>query len=235
MLVRVGARVILFDEELRFGRAVGVSVAAAAGGTLPPTERALAASYGPARRATFVAGRVALRAALERAGLVTDDIGATPRGAPALEGGALGSISHKDDVAFGLASAGARVERALGVDVEKLEPLRVDIAPRILTERELVALERVPAPTRDRVVRVTFSVKEAIYKAIDPFVHRYVAFREVELGDVRAFATEGAMDVEVVQRLGSPSPRALAISAAYRVIELGEGVFVLSEARADAL
>ncbi|MBL0221008.1 MAG: 4-phosphopantetheinyl transferase family protein, partial [Myxococcales bacterium] len=46
----------------------------------------------------------------------------------------------------------------------------------ILTAREQETLE-----DRGRGATLRFSIKEAIYKAIDPFVRRYVAFTEVEL------------------------------------------------------
>jgi phosphopantetheine--protein transferase-like protein len=224
--------VILFDKELRFGRAVGVSVAQAADVRLPPAEEALAASFGPPRRATFVAGRVALRAALERSGLAAPLIGASPRGAPLLGPHALGSISHKHDVAVGLAAPRGAGDATIGVDVERLEPLRVDISRRILTELELEGLARSPEASRDRVVRVAFSMKEAIYKAIDPFVSRYVGFREVELPDVQVFGTARSVEVRVAQLLAPASPRALSIVAAYEIVTDADGELVLAEARA---
>ena len=64
----------------------------------------------------------------------------------------------------------------MGVDLELAVPSRRDIAARILTPRELAALT-----DRGRGATLRFSIKEAIYKAVDPFVRRYVAFTEVEL------------------------------------------------------
>ena len=64
----------------------------------------------------------------------------------------------------------------MGVDLERAAPSRQDIARWILTAREQETLE-----DRGRGATLRFSIKEAIYKAIDPFVRRYVAFTEVEL------------------------------------------------------
>jgi 4'-phosphopantetheinyl transferase EntD len=102
------------------------------------------------------------------------------RGAPIVPAGMTGSISHK------LARAAALIAMAehghVGVDLERAAPTKLDIAKRILTANEA----RVAGSELLRV----FAIKEAIYKAIDPIVRRYVGFQEVELvvgegGDVK--------------------------------------------------
>lgn len=147
-------------------------------------ERLHAATLSPGRRRDFIAGRTALHAALVehgdhaigRTALLADD-----RGAPRLPAGLSGSISHKGRVAgaiVGTASVGF-----VGIDLEHAAPPRIDIARRILTDRELAALPVGAAEphARGREVTLRFAVKEAIYKAVDPIVRRYVGFREVEL------------------------------------------------------
>lgn len=133
----------------------------------------------------FANGRAALHAAL--GALVA--IGKTDRGAPAMPAGWVGSVSHKG------AHAAAIVARAghgfVGIDLERAVAPRIDIGPRILTPNER-------ATGRD-LTRV-FAIKEAIYKAIDPIVRRFVGFREVELvvGAAGACAVDpGALPVTV--------------------------------------
>ena len=105
----------------------------------------------------------------EGVAILSDD-----RGAPILPPGWVGSISHKGVRAAALvAPAGGG---HIGVDLEVAAPPRQDIARRVLTPREQAAL-----PDRGRAVTLRFSIKEAIYKAIDPYVRRYVGFTEVEL------------------------------------------------------
>jgi 4'-phosphopantetheinyl transferase EntD len=138
------------------------------------------------RQREFVLGRSAMRAALgQDVAILPDD-----RGAPVMPAGWIGSISHKGDVAAALIARdeGARV----GLDLELAAPSRLPIERRILTARE-----------RESIVgaRITlaFSIKEAIYKAIDPYVRRYVGFTEVELalGDLGVCAVTTALPFRI--------------------------------------
>lgn len=157
-------------------------------GLLHPDEAALASHMPEARRASFVAGRVALRAAIERADQVA---ASTPllrdhRGAPLMPAGIVGSLSHKRSVAVAVAASshahnGQR--STVGIDIEERHRtghVRRDISKRILFDAEFDLL---PSGAEDRsdAVLLAFALKEAIYKAIDPFVHRYVRFSEVAL------------------------------------------------------
>ncbi len=162
---------------------------------LPAAEQALAAKLPEARRRELIAGRTALHTVLADA-ILTDD-----RGAPIAPAGWRVSVSHKggrDDVLA--AALIARDQGAcVGLDLEAAVAPRLDIARRVLTAREQAAL-----PDRGRAVTLRFAIKEAIYKAVDPFVRRYVGFTEVEL-DVR---DDGSCTV--TSELG------LAIDAAWR-------------------
>ena len=144
---------------------------------LPAEERALAARLPPVRRRELVTGRTALHAALavHAPGLADQPILPDDRGAPVLPAGWLGSLSHKGTRAAALV-APADDRARVGVDLELAQPARRDIAARILTPRELEGLT-----DRGRGATLRFSIKEAIYKAVDPFVRRYVGFTEVEL------------------------------------------------------
>lgn len=180
---------------------------------LHPDEATLVEALSPARRATFVAGRLAmrfaLRSALQGAPPVVPPESARPilrtmRGGPALPPMVAGSVSHKRDAALALIVAResypAGTEVAVGVDLEH-RPTRHDlarpsIAHRILTAHELDALSALahdPLAQRDRVI-LSFAIKEAVYKAIDPTVQRYVRFTEVALH----FTNEGTVAVTLL-------------------------------------
>ncbi len=143
---------------------------------LPAAERAHAQTLSGSRRRELVAGRAALHTTLRELApeLADAPILADDRGAPILPSGWFGSVSHKGTRAAALIAPEG--DARIGVDLELARPSRQDIARRILTAREQEALT-------DRGLGVTlrFSIKEAIYKAVDPFVRRYVAFTEVEL------------------------------------------------------
>jgi 4'-phosphopantetheinyl transferase EntD len=210
---------VAFDLELAHGRCVGVwlpealgVVEALAEAALLPEERAHAATLGAARRRTWMGGRIALRQALVREGIDAAPVLADGRGAPALPPGVAGSISHKEDMAVALVAREARAK--LGVDVERDVPGKLDISKKVLTDEELAEVAKLGSAERAREVLLRFSAKEAIYKALDPFVQRYVAFREIALtprADGTAVVTprlpaaEGtfAMDVTWMRRDGT--------------------------------
>jgi 4'-phosphopantetheinyl transferase EntD len=183
---------IVFRVDLPHGRCVGVRIPSATERAETPLladeERAFLETLAAARRPTWLAGRVALHAALQDLALDCGPILATRRGAPELPERVTGSISHKRTLAVALA---ARKDRglSLGVDIEPIpsvppaatEPVwdnRPDISSRVMTPEELAVLTSVPESLRRREVVLHFSIKEALYKAINPLIGRYVSFQE---------------------------------------------------------
>jgi 4'-phosphopantetheinyl transferase EntD len=115
----------------------------------------------------------------------------------------VGSISHKDTVAVGLA-ARARGD-AIGVDVEIDRAPRTDIGRMILRDEERAEVDVLPPEERPLETLLRFSAKEALYKALDRYVARYVGFKEARVtpradgtARVELFLTkeEGPFDVE---------------------------------------
>lgn len=175
---------VLFQRDLPHGLCVGVRLpepSEDAGDLaleyLGEQERTHAAGLPFRRRITWAGGRIALHAALEQVGHSAEAIFATDRGAPRLPSGVAGSISHKEGLAVALVmpDAGWRV----GIDVEHMRAPRADIARHVLTPEEREGLSGLSPEERWREVLLRFSAKEAIYKALDPFVRRYVSFQEV--------------------------------------------------------
>jgi 4'-phosphopantetheinyl transferase EntD len=186
---------IAFRLNLVHGRCAGVRIPAEVDESvlagLVPEERKFVSTLAPARHPSWVAGRLALREAFRDLGIELGPILVTPRGAPALPSDLTGSISHKRTLAVGLA---ARRENgaSIGVDLENAPPApnsvlearaqaRPDVRSRVLTRDELARLERVPKENHRRTVTLHFSLKEALYKAIDPMVGRHVGFHEASL------------------------------------------------------
>src|SRR4029079_18989857 len=91
---------VLFRRELTAGVCVGVSLPSGDGFATPaelhPDATALAHASPESRRATFIGGRVALRAALAALGAETDTpLLSTPRGAAGVAAGFVGSGRHQ--------------------------------------------------------------------------------------------------------------------------------------------
>jgi enterobactin synthetase component D / holo-[acyl-carrier protein] synthase len=148
---------------------------------LPPEERRLAERFGVARAVTFAGGRIALRAALARAGAGDPPpILSTDRGAPLVPAGLLGSISHKSRIACALA-ARAEPRLTIGVDVEQIGAATERVTELIMTSPERAAIAHLTAEARQVAIARAMSLKESIYKALDPIVRRYVGFHEVEV------------------------------------------------------
>lgn len=159
----------------------------------------------PAGTPTFQAGRRALTAAYRE----PIDIGRSDRGAPVLPRG-HGSIAHKAGPERVVAAAIA-AEHLVGIDLERALPPRQPIERRILTAREQAVLG-----TDRRQVALAFAIKEAIYKAVDPVVRRYVGFTEVEL-DLEAGRATSQLPFEIAFwwiELVAPEPLWLATARA---------------------
>ena len=124
----------------------------------------------------FVGGRIALRRACEQLGVRPPALLRDDRGAPVLPEGMVGSISHKRTLAVAMV-ASAR-GGSLGVDLEEYGPPRLGIEGHVLTESESKAVAPLPDPRKWTSILIRFSIKESIYKALDPYVRRYVGFHE---------------------------------------------------------
>ncbi len=193
---------VAFRIDLPHGRCVGVRIptgveqdnllSLAPGlASLAEEERDYLESLSPARKPTWLAGRIALHEALRDLGLDAGPILTDRRGAPELPDGVTGSISHKRTLAVALAAR--RLDGlSIGVDLEPVPTLppspsepgwdsRPDISSRVMTPEELAALAATPEPVRRREVVLHFSIKEALYKAINPLISRYVSFQEATI------------------------------------------------------
>lgn len=147
---------------------------------LPTPEAIHARTLKGYRQPSFVAGRIALRKACEQLGQpIAGPILPDHRGTPLLPAHLSGSISHKRDLAIGMVSFSSH--GTLGVDLEDYGPPRLSIAESVLRAEELAALEALPEARRWIAILVRFSIKESIYKALDPYVRRYVGFHEASV------------------------------------------------------
>lgn len=180
------------DPFLDRGVLASVSIGDHAEEGLHAHERELVRTMAPQRRATFAAGRQALRAAIAAVAPSHADhpLLQTLRGAPQLPPGITGSISHKRTRAVAIAAPSSG--ELVGVDLEArpnaADAGKLSISDRILTSAERDAIAHLDALAHREATLIRFAIKEAIYKAIDPYVQRYVRFTEVEL-DVRTDGT----------------------------------------------
>jgi 4'-phosphopantetheinyl transferase EntD len=147
--------------------------------TLADAEARHAITLGGYRQVQFVGGRIALREARRQLGAPLGPILPDARGTPVLPTGFVGSVSHKRDLAIAMVALDDG--RTLGVDLEEHGPPRPSIAPRVLRPVELEAIAGLPEARAWIQTVLRFSIKESIYKAIDPWVRRFVGFDEAEV------------------------------------------------------
>ena len=184
---------IAFRLNLVHGRCVGVRIPGEVDekilAELVPEERKFVSSLAPGRHPSWVAGRLALREAFRDLGIEPGR--SSPPGAAHRRCRLTWSdlISHKRTLAVGLA---ARREggASIGVDLENSPPafasaqeaqVHPDVRARAHSGRADARLDRVPEKHRRRTVICSSSLKEALYKAIDPLVGRHVAFHEASI------------------------------------------------------
>lgn len=155
---------------------------------LLPEEQEYAREQRGYRQVQFCGGRLALREAIRQLGGRREALLPDLHGAPRLPEGLVGSISHKGGLVLALV---ARDDgRTVGVDLEAYLPERMSVAPKVLTPVERAEVQELAPDRRWIALLMRFSIKESIYKALHPWVHRYVDFHEARIfpdlhGDAR--------------------------------------------------
>lgn len=150
--------------------------------SLHPLEQKIARTLQGKRKIAFVGGRVAARLGLktiqqDRLGIDRDSMGAPIIANP--HSTLTVSISHKSDQAIALINRQRHV--TVGVDLEHLNPPRLNIASKVLTPVEFQHWQKLPSERQWGYLLMTFSFKESIYKALAPMWKRYIGFEEAEI------------------------------------------------------
>jgi len=223
---------VALPDDRHDGGAIPGQVLAA----LPEEERRHAEQVAPARRASWVGGRTALRAAFADLACDPGPILATARGAPRLPPDLRGSISHKQNLAVAIAARTGDLDAGswhLGIDLERIVAGHSGIARYVLRPEERERLPSGDGGRRSEELLFIFSAKEAIYKALDPFLRRYVSFREVSV-ERRA---EGSAAVTLFLRADGQDAAAPQAPAAFDVDVrwLRRDDFIITTARVSRL
>ena len=131
----------------------------------------------------FTAGRVCARRALQVLGLsVPTAIPMGEDGAPQWPPGFIGSISHTEGWCAAAVAPRSRV-RAVGIDIEQADPLKVSLIRHICTDKERFWL--VDRSDSALMAKIIFSAKESLYKCQYPLTGQFLGFQDaaIELGN----------------------------------------------------
>ena len=132
------------------------------------------------RRREFAAGRSCARKALLQLGCPSVALPTGSDRLPQWPVGYIGSISHSRDYCWA-AVAGSEFHASLGIDVERIDAVELDLAEEICTAEELRWLERLPNSTQQSKLAIIFSAKEALYKAQYPLTRSLFGFDVIQI------------------------------------------------------
>jgi 4'-phosphopantetheinyl transferase EntD len=143
---------------------------------LYPQERAAVVKAVPKRQQEFATGRWLARELMRELDIEPGVIDRGDQRQPLWPAGALGSITHADDIA---AASIARADacRSIGLDLETWQRVSPDLHHKLLTQTERNRLAASPVEAAGLI----FSAKEAGYKATFPLAGRFIGFKEAEI------------------------------------------------------
>ncbi|WP_456269820.1 4'-phosphopantetheinyl transferase superfamily protein [Kushneria sp. AK178] len=144
------------------------------------------------RRAEYLAGRVCARHALAALDIHVSALPSLADRRVDWPVPARGSITHAHDLAAALVGT-APAHQGLGVDAERwLTPERADyLAASILTPVEQQAAGALTPDQRARLVTLTFSLKESLFKALYPLTGTRFYFHDARVEAIDPAAASG--------------------------------------------
>jgi 4'-phosphopantetheinyl transferase EntD len=134
----------------------------------------------PSRRREFQAGRAAARVALRMLGVEDFDLLPGDERQPLWPPGIVGSITHAATHCAAVVGRKAEV-LALGIDVERYEPLRAELLPLICSPAEQRRLRDCGGHSPGVLAKAVFSAKESFYKAYFPEAQTFLDFHDVDV------------------------------------------------------
>lgn len=144
---------------------------------LYPQEQQLIKKAVEKRRLEFAAGRACAREALCTIGLGPMPILQNDARAPVWPDGILGTIAHSHTWA---GAAVARVEQlaGIGLDIETIDRVNLDIGRMVLTKQETDVHTALPDAEKKQYLALVFSAKEAVYKCLSPLSAIRIGFKD---------------------------------------------------------
>lgn len=92
----------------------------------------------------------------------------------------IGSISHSNDLCGAVATSSTSL-KSVGLDIERIKPLKKDIGRIVCTENEKKWIAAQKQSSYDLLVLIIFSLKEALYKCVFQRDKIKIGFSECEI------------------------------------------------------
>lgn len=156
------------------------------------------------RKAEYIAGRLAAQFALAEYGIEDYNLVSNPDRSPQWPDGIRGSITHKKSLAVAAVSNSIDF---LGIDLETpmTEHAAHKLSRRIINDSEKQLLLSSQITFEDGFARV-FSAKEALYKAVYPWVKRYLPFSVCEVTQISTDRLTLQLQPQLADELQYPTP-----------------------------
>ncbi len=149
----------------------------------------------PKRKAEFITGRIASRECLRILGS-SDLVFINPDRTPLWPQGFIGSISHDMDIACAVV-AKEDPPLSLGVDLcLSMTERDASLIERQISYEEEVALFTSLGISKANALRLIFSGKESLYKALYHLVRRFIDFKDVRIFGVIGDSNSGVIKAE---------------------------------------
>ena len=144
---------------------------------LYPEERVSIQNAVAKRQREFGAGRSCARKAMARLGIKDSPLLKGPDGQPVWPAGIVGAISHSN-VWCGAAVASKEDIRGIGLDIETIDRVRMQIAKKVLTPLEMEWVKTSGEEAQMRLA-LLFSAKETVFKCVAPVYGKRFGFYDM--------------------------------------------------------
>jgi len=144
---------------------------------LYPEERVSIQNAVAKRQREFGAGRSCARKAMARLGIKDSPLLKGPDGQPVWPAGIVGAISHSN-VWCGAAVARKEDIRGIGLDIETIDRVRMQIAKKVLTPLEMEWVKASGEEAQKRLA-LLFSAKETVFKCVAPVYGKRFGFYDM--------------------------------------------------------
>jgi 4'-phosphopantetheinyl transferase EntD len=157
---------------------IDVSLVTPCGFELHPDERALTGKMAAKRLADFRASRYVASNALSQLGHSDFAILINQQRGPIWPPGIIGSLSHCSEIAVAVAIDDRSIA-SIGIDVEAYYEMEENLRKLICSEQEMKHLRSIGQP--ELMSKIVFSIKEAIYKCLNPLIQQWIDFKDVSI------------------------------------------------------
>lgn len=174
------------------------------------------------RKAEFIAGRMASHNRLKAFGN-NEQVRVNEDKSPAWPEGFTGSITHDGGIACAVVAPKDGDTHSIGIDlcVSMTDNDAMQVADNIGTLDELNRFIGTSFFTGDSL-RLIFSAKESLYKAVYPLIKRFVDFKEVEIMTVEGDDEHGTITAAAVNRNDLPLSVIDEFTVYYQRFRLGD-------------